>query len=270
MIRLRRAALVPRILARGTERLPTLRDVQIELDRLYGAGLSGDTRKAGERQLVQFRADWITDKLAGAPLLDAMGDLVADYVHAPARAADGSLRAGLIEQERKMMADEAAAVFDDKGRYARHRLLEIMCRDEAYARPSIGRLAEIQAVTPAAVESAHADLVERAPADLFLVGDLTWAQAKSFGKKLGLHRGRRPRRLKRTARRGRRPAAHRDRAAGGRPGEARDGLPHVGHAGEPALSRPRHHERAVRRPADRQAVSRWCARRRRSATPSTR
>ena len=194
-------ALVPRILARGTERLPALRDVQIELDRLFGAGLSGDTRKAGERQLVQFRADWITDKLAGAPLLDAMGDLLREYVHAPARAADGSLRTGLIEQERKMMADEAAAVFDDKGRYARHRLLEIMCRDEAYARPSIGRLAEIQAVTPAAVENAYADLVERAPADLFLVGDLTWAQAKSFGKKLGLHRGRRPRRLKRTARR---------------------------------------------------------------------
>ena len=194
-------ALVPRVLGRGTKRLPTLRDLQIELDRLFGATLSGDAGKIGERQVIQIRADWVHDRLAGAPLLAEMGALLAEFLHHPACDADGGLRADVIEHERKMMADDAAAIFDDKGRYARHRLLEEMCGDEAYSRPPIGREEEIRALQVKDVRQAHADLLARAPADLFLVGDLTWGQATRFARGLELHR-RRPRaRLRATERR---------------------------------------------------------------------
>jgi predicted Zn-dependent peptidase len=193
-------ALVPRVLARGTRRLPSLRDLQIELDRLYGAGLSGDARKMGERQLVQFRADWVHDRLAGEPLLEKMGALFAEMLYEPAVDDEGMLRGSIVEQERKMMADEAAAIFDDKARYARHRLIETMCKEEPYARPSIGRLAEIQALDRAMVQRAYEDLLARAPADLFLVGDVTRAAARRFAKRLRLHDRPAPRRLRRTVR----------------------------------------------------------------------
>jgi predicted Zn-dependent peptidase len=75
-----------------------------------------------------------------------------------------------------------------------------MCRDEAYARPAIGRLDEIKALTPESVTAAWRRLLARAPADLFLAGDLSWAAAQRFAKKLGLHKGRRPARLKATRR----------------------------------------------------------------------
>jgi predicted Zn-dependent peptidase len=193
-------ALVPRVLGRGTRRLPTLRDLQVELDRLFGAMLTGDAGKIGERQVIQLRADWVHDRLAGAPLLTEMAGLLAEYLHDPACDADGGLRADVIEHERKMMADEATAIFDDKGRYARHRLLEEMCSGEAYARPSIGCEAEIRALGVDDVRQAHADLLARAPADLFLVGDLTWSQATRFARGLRLHRRSAPARLKSTKR----------------------------------------------------------------------
>jgi predicted Zn-dependent peptidase len=181
-------ALVPRVLARGTRRLPSLRDVQVELDRLYGASLHGDASRMGERQLVHFQAEWVKDALAHAPLRARMGELLAEYLHEPATDPGGGLRQGVIEQERKNQADEAAAIFDDKTRYARHRLIEVMCRGEAYARPSIGHEKEIRAVEVGDVRAAHAALLARAPADLFLVGDLTAAQALAFAKGLGLAR----------------------------------------------------------------------------------
>lgn len=183
-------ALVPRILARGTRRLPSLRDVQVELDRLYGASLHGDASRVGERQLVHFQAEWVKDALAGAPLRARMGKLLAEYLHEPAADPDGGLRTAVIEQERKNQADEAAAIFDDKGRYARHRLIEVMCRGEPYARPSIGHEKEIRALRVDEVRKAHGALLARAPADLFLVGDLTAAQANAFALGLGLHRRR--------------------------------------------------------------------------------
>lgn len=193
-------ALVPRVLGRGTKRLPALRDLQIELDGLFGASLSGDARKVGERHLVQFRADWVADRLAGAPVTDRMCALLAESLHEPATNGDGTLRNDVIVQERKMAADEAAAIFDDKARYARRRLLDAMCRGEAYARPAIGRLEEIRALGATEVQRAYEQLVSRAPADLFLVGDLTWRQAERFARRLGLAR-RRTARLHRTQRR---------------------------------------------------------------------
>jgi predicted Zn-dependent peptidase len=197
-------ALVPRVLGRGTERLPTLREMQIELDKLYGASLSGDARKLGDRHLVQIRSDWIAERLADEPVLDAMAGLWAEYLRSPARSPEGGLRPEIVEHERKMMADEAASVMDDKGRYARHRLVEEMCRGEPYARPAIGRLKEIKAVTAADVDRAYAWLLDRAPVDLFMVGDVSPSVAKRFAKRLGFLAGRRPARPRATKRK--RPA----------------------------------------------------------------
>ena len=193
-------AMVPRVLARGTRRLPGLREIQVELDRLYGAGLSGEARKIGERQIVQFRTDWVVDRLAGEPVTDAVGDLLGEYLHEPALDAEGGLREEVFVQERKMMADEARAVFDDKGRYARFRLVEEMCRGEPFARPAIGHLSEIEALTVSDVRRAHADLLARAPADLLIVGQLTWNQARRFARRLRLNREVALTRLKRAVR----------------------------------------------------------------------
>jgi predicted Zn-dependent peptidase len=179
-------ALVPRVLGRGTRRLPSLKDMQVELDRLYGAVLHGDASRIGERQVIQVQAEWVRDAIAGAPLREEMASLLREYLHEPATDADGGLRASVIEQERKNQADEAAAVFDDKGRYARHRLIEVMCKGESFARPAIGREKEIRALEVGEVRAAYEDLLRRAPAELFLVGDLSEAQARAFARRLGL------------------------------------------------------------------------------------
>lgn len=191
-------ALVPRILGRGTRRHPSLRELQIAFDQLYGAHLGGEARKMGERHLVVVRAEWVHDRIAGEALSRKVADLLRDFLHEPATDADGGLRAAVFEQERKNMADEAAAVFDDKARYARHQLITRMCRGEAYARPALGHLEEIRALTLEEVRRAHRDLLDRAPADLFLVGEMTWAQALGFARRLGFDHTRRVARLRPT------------------------------------------------------------------------
>ncbi len=191
-------ALVPRVLARGSRDFPSLREMQIELDRLYGARLSGEARKIGERHTVQFRSEWVNDKLAGTPLLWRMAAHIVHTLREPARDAKGGLRHDVVVQERKILADEARSVYDDKARYARHRLLEVMCREEPYARPSIGRIEEIEALTAADADRAHAAMLAEAPADLFLVGDLAWGHGVRFARAFGLHRRPPPRRLRAT------------------------------------------------------------------------
>ena len=47
-------ALLPAVLKRGTEQYPTLRDLKIRLEELYGAALVADVVKKGERQVSPF------------------------------------------------------------------------------------------------------------------------------------------------------------------------------------------------------------------------
>ena len=179
-------ALVPRLLGRGTRNHPSLRELQVELDRRFGASLRGGTRKIGERHFVQFSADWINDTLAGTELTESMGALWSEWLRDPAADDDGEpLRQDWFEAERKVLADDAASIFDDKVQYARHQLLQHMCADEAYARPSIGHREEIDALDLAAVRDAWTSMLAHAPVDLFLVGNLTVAQARRFAKGFG-------------------------------------------------------------------------------------
>ncbi|MEM8885383.1 MAG: pitrilysin family protein [Planctomycetota bacterium] len=188
-------AMIPRLLSRGTRRLPSIAALQIELDRLYGSTLGGEARKIGEQHVIQFRSDWVLDRIAGTKLTRAMAELQAELLHDPAPWTES-----IFEHERKVLLDEARAVFDDKSRYARQRLIDEMCRWEPFARPSIGRIAEIEALTLDDVRAAHADLIARAPVDVFLVGNLTFKQAYAYARRLGLHENRKPRRLKRPPR----------------------------------------------------------------------
>ncbi len=187
--------MIPRMLARGTVQYPSLVALQTELDRLFGASLGGEARKIGERLIIQFRADWVLDRITGERLTERMADFIAQALREPAPWTDA-----LFEQERKIQVDESRAVFDDKGRYARQRLLEEMCKWEPYARPSIGREAEIRELAVSDVQSAYRDLLDHAPVELFMVGDLSWTQANRFARRLGFHDGRRIQRLKRPPR----------------------------------------------------------------------
>jgi predicted Zn-dependent peptidase len=82
-------------------------------------------------------------------------------------------------------------------------LIQEMCRGELYARPSIGHVEEIRALTLDSVRKSHQQLIESASVDVFLVGDVTLRDARRFAKSLGLA-PRRPVRLRRTERK--RPA----------------------------------------------------------------
>ena len=190
-------ALVPRLLGRGTARLPSLRALQIELDRLFGASLAGDARKMGDRQLVQIRSDWVMDRLAGMPLLNEMAALISEFVREPV----GLGQPDVFLHERKGMGDEADSIVDDKAGYARHRLISEMCRGESYARPAIGNAEEIRALELDQVRDEHTRLLTRTHVDIFLVGDVTMRDARRFAKALNLGPTRRPARLRRTQRR---------------------------------------------------------------------
>lgn len=171
--RVTRTALLPYVLTRGTERFPSVRDMQRQLDRMYGSYLHADVFKHGERQIVQFRLELPNGKyIPGQPELLKEGIAFLHAVlTAPVRE-NGAFKASFVELEKEALRKRVEGLFNNKSQYARIRCVEAMCPDEPYRLYSGGRIEDLAAIDPAALEAEYAQLLAEGQMDCFVVGDV--------------------------------------------------------------------------------------------------
>lgn len=165
-------ALLPYVLRRGCRRAPTQRRIVLFLESLYGASLSVDVLKLGERQLPQFRLDVIADAYARgrqAPLRQAVEFLGRLLFHPVVER--GGFREAVVASEKDNLRHFIEGLVNDPMEYASERMIEAMCEGEAFARYEYGRLEEIAAVEPKVLLAHHRRLMERNPLHVFAVGD---------------------------------------------------------------------------------------------------
>ena len=142
-------ALLPAVLQRGTERRPDMQRLSAALDMLYGASVEHSVRKRGEQQLWGFVASCVDERFVpgGKGLLEGTAEILTEMICAPALQ-DGLLRADYVASERTNLLDAIRSAVNDKRTYAARRLLEEMCRGEAYGLSHIGEEETVAAITP--------------------------------------------------------------------------------------------------------------------------
>lgn len=184
-------SLLSAVLESATEAHPTREAVAYRLADLYGAGLDVGVDKLGDRQLLSASLDWASRGLPGrgATLADGLSFL-REVLTTPKRGRDGALDGELVETERKNLARSLEALKNEKGRYAARRCLEAACQGEAYALDSEGRLEDLPLATPGSLAELHARLLATAPVEIFVAGDIGWAEAKAAVTKHLLWKGR--------------------------------------------------------------------------------
>lgn len=174
-------ALVPFVLRRGTAKTPETIAFREKLDDLYGAGFGFDVYKRGDSQIVQFRMDVINDRFVstGSSLLSEalgfLGDVFTDPV-----LENGHLRSKYVAAEKETLRNRLQAIVNDKIRYAAERCIEEMCKDEPYRLHSLGRLDEIEGLTPESVYHQYLQWLDTAALDLYVAGDTTLEEVASL------------------------------------------------------------------------------------------
>ncbi|MBI5369420.1 MAG: insulinase family protein [Planctomycetes bacterium] len=177
-------ALVPFVLRRGCRRQPSFRRIVQFLEGLYGASLSVDVLKLGERQILSFRLDVLGDRYLPrrernvARALAFLERLVAHPVRA-----HGAFPAVAVAREQENLRRIIASLYDDKAEYAAQRCREVMCAEEPFRLYEYGRLERIAAITPAGLAAHHRRLLAEAPLDLYVSGDVNPARlARAAGE----------------------------------------------------------------------------------------
>ena len=142
-------ALLPAVLERGTRRYPDMQQLTAAEDLLYGANISHSVRKRGESQLWGFVATAIDDAYTpgGERLLEPLTELVGELLCDPC-VENGLLRGDYTASEKTNLIDLIRSTVNDKRTFAGKRLLEEMCRGEAYGVSHLGEEEAVGAITP--------------------------------------------------------------------------------------------------------------------------
>lgn len=172
-------AVLASVLRAATQAYPTRRALSERLANLYGATLGVGSERLGDRLVVSAGMEWPIAGLPGSRGLLGEGLAVLGEVLArPRRGPDGGLDPAIVATECTNHARALRALRDDKGRYALRRALEIACAGEPYAQGAEGRLADLPGVTPGRLADLHADLLARAPGEIYVVGDVEADEAE--------------------------------------------------------------------------------------------
>jgi predicted Zn-dependent peptidase len=177
-------ALTPFVLRRGTELLPETKQFREHLDHLYGAGFGFDIYKRGDYQIVQLRMDIINDRFVSstASLLKQGLEFVGETLTRPVQE-EGHFRKKYVDSEKQTLQKRIESVINDKIRYAAERCIEEMCENEPYRLHPLGKIEDLDPITPTSLYEHYKQWLHTSPIDIYVVGNTTLQEVEALVSK---------------------------------------------------------------------------------------
>lgn len=173
-------ALLSQVLTRSCKEYPDFTELSKKLSSLYGASLTASVQKIGEMQALSFSVSGIDDRysLTGESISEELSELLCKVLFEPLTENNAFLQ-NEVEQERRQLIDMADSELGDKRVYANNKLLEVMCKGEAFALRKYGNKELINEVTPEGLYDTWKNLLSTAVFEIFYVGESSSDTAKS-------------------------------------------------------------------------------------------
>lgn len=179
------------VLRRGTEKYPTLGDINRRLDYLYGTELSIRNFYRGDSQIIGFSADILSSACLpeGEDLTKGVLDLMRQILFYPLLDENGELNARYVESEKKQQCDNIRALKNNPRGYASDRCRTVLYENEPCGAAVFGNVEEVMAITPRELTAHWRELISSMTLDCFYVGaenadTLTAALKASFASEL--------------------------------------------------------------------------------------
>lgn len=173
-------AVLSNVLQDSTKKYPTYRAYKQQLDALYGSTLFTDVTKRKEMHRFVLMSETVHEQLIGENgHLEAWLDFIRETVVAP-NVTDGAFDADTVRRERRSVIERLDAVYDDKRRFARRRLLELMRPGEAVSQSTYGTKEALERVTPESLYTEFQRMIEEDHLSIYIVGDVDVASIETM------------------------------------------------------------------------------------------
>lgn len=165
-----KTALLPSVLERGTKRYPDSQRLRRELENLYGAELSTDVGKKGERHLLEVALEMIQPEYLKEKKLLQKGLHVMKSLLSEPLVEEGGFRRSYVDQEKDQLAREIKSLINDKTSYALERCVQEMCSGERFGIYKLGSLENLEKIEREELYNYSQQLLRENPIDLYIVG----------------------------------------------------------------------------------------------------
>lgn len=164
-------ALVPYVLCRGCKRLPTLQELNGELDYLYGASIEPFIYKQGDIQYVGFSCAGVDDRLVtgtgsvSASLFSLVHELLLDPL-----LENGVFSEQYVSGEQENLISMILSEKNEKLSYAYQQACSKLFAKQGFGLSAFGDLKYAKALTSETVFSAYRALLKHAPMQITYCG----------------------------------------------------------------------------------------------------
>lgn len=173
-------ALIPQILGRGSAAYDNMVKISEKTERLFGSVFGVQVLKKGEQQIIQFFMEYVK----GHGRQDITAECLAflkEMMMNPL-VEHGGFRRAYVDAEKDNLRFAIESRVNNKGEYAKLRLLAEMCNAEPFGVYGDGYAEDLERITPENALAHYETLLRTAPVDFLAVGDL---DAGAFTEMIG-------------------------------------------------------------------------------------
>jgi predicted Zn-dependent peptidase len=165
-------ALIPAILKRGTINHPTMKDINIELEKMYGSVLDCGIEMIGERHSLQFYIRSLSNRYIteDEDLLDKSIDLISDVILKPRLENNMFLNEYLV-QEKETLRELIESKINDKSSYAIIRCIENMCVGEPFSLYKYGYVEDLSKITGDDLYKNYLNILQNSKIEIYVSGN---------------------------------------------------------------------------------------------------
>ncbi len=180
-------ALFPSVLRRGCKGLPTIKDINLYLEKLYGAVFDCGIVKKGERQIIHFYFEYISDKYTNDSQrnFEKAFEFLMNIIFRP-ELKDGSFNEQYVEQEKNNLKMIVEGRTNDKIQYSMERCYELMCKEEPFGLYEYGAVEQIDEITNDKLYEHYKKKIASLPAEIFITGEIDEKDVAFIKEKLSL------------------------------------------------------------------------------------
>jgi predicted Zn-dependent peptidase len=167
-------ALLPAVMRRGSEAYPTSRDIAMQLEMLYGASFDCGVTKKGERHIIQFYTEFLSQEYIpdGTDSFTAAFDLLCNIITKPAFE-NNRFKDDYLAQEKDKLKMLIESRVNDKMQYSVERCLEEVCSSEPYGIYDYGYTQDLDAITSDDITRHYHEVLETFPLQVYLAGSIS-------------------------------------------------------------------------------------------------
>lgn len=160
------------VMQHSNGKFPKSADFRSHLDDLYGTVMYLDASKRGKDHTVVLNVETVNDQyLAETKVLDDVIDLMQTVIFNPNFENDRFV-SSIVEREKEMIIQRIQSIFDDKTRYAQHRLTQIMRPNHPASISANGTIEAVKEVTTESLTKAYHSMINDDKIDIYVLGDV--------------------------------------------------------------------------------------------------